>query len=259
MLEFDEKVSRMLENAYLGAELTRRRQASFDALAPSRGEVILDIGCGNGLLAAELARAVGPDGRVIGVDPSADMRAGALARCRTFEAVEIHDGSAEALPVADAVADKVVSVQVFEYLPDLDAALQEALRVLKPQGRLVISDLHLGSFVWNSDDPARMDRMRASWDHHFAAGDVPSRLLTLLKASGHVVEDVRPFTMVDHTLKPDGSAQMMMHLMKHFAMSQGHLPEAEAQAWFDEQEALALSGRFFFSLTQYVVIARKVG
>ena len=61
MLKFDGEVTRILDNAYQGADLTRRRQASFDALQPSPGETILDIGCGNGMLTVELARAVGLD------------------------------------------------------------------------------------------------------------------------------------------------------------------------------------------------------
>ncbi|WP_082643624.1 methyltransferase domain-containing protein [Ruegeria denitrificans] len=77
MLKFDAETTRLLEIAYQGAELTRRRQASFDALRPAPGETILDVGCGNGMLTAELARAVGSDGYVIGIDPSADMTGGA--------------------------------------------------------------------------------------------------------------------------------------------------------------------------------------
>lgn len=82
VLNFDAEVTRIFNNAYQGADLTRRRQASFDALQPKPGEKIIDIGCGNGLLTVELARAVGPAGRVIGVDPSNDMRSAGEKRCR---------------------------------------------------------------------------------------------------------------------------------------------------------------------------------
>ena len=70
MLKFDAETTKILDDAYQGADITRRRQASFDALTPIPGETIIDIGCGNGLLTGELARAVGPKGRVIGIDPS---------------------------------------------------------------------------------------------------------------------------------------------------------------------------------------------
>lgn len=258
MLKFDAEVTRMLDNAYQGADLTRRRQASFDALQPKRGETILDIGCGNGLLTAELARAVGQEGKVIGIDPSEDMRAVAVNRCKEYSFVAFMDGVATALPLEDAVADKAVSVQVFEYVEDIETAVADAMRCLKPGGRLVISDLHAGSFIWFSDDPDRMARLKASWDKHFVAGDVPARLPGLLKGLGHEVEQVTPFTLTDHVLKPDGLAMMMMHLMRHYAVGNGHVESDDADAWFDEQVSLARQGRFFFSMTQFVVSARKV-
>lgn len=257
MLKFDAEVTRMLDNAYQGADLTRRRQASFDALQPNPGETILDIGCGNGLLTAELARAVGENGRVIGIDPSDDMRSAGEKRCQDYNCVEFIDGLATDLPIEDARADKAVSVQVFEYIEDIAGAVSDAMRCLMPGGRLVISDLHFGSFIWFSDNPQRMEQIRASWDQHFAAGDVPARLPGIMRRLGHQVDSVVPVTLTDHVLKPDGIAIMMMHLMRQFAITSKHVEAEMANEWFDEQISLARDGRFFFSITQFVVSARK--
>ncbi|WP_367180596.1 methyltransferase domain-containing protein [uncultured Ruegeria sp.] len=259
LLKFDAETTRLLEIAYQGAELTRRRQASFDALCPAPGETILDIGCGNGLLTAELARAVGTDGYIIGIDPSADMTAAAKERCSDYANVEFRAGSANHLPIEDERADKAVSVQVFEYIEDVDGALADTLRCVKPGGRLVISDLHFGSLIWFSDEPDRMQKMLTSWNQHFVSGSVPERLPALIKARGNHVEDVLSFTMTDHQLKPDGLAIMMMHLMKQYAVANDHVDPAVAQSWFDEQLSLAKVGRFFFSMTQFIVVARKRG
>lgn len=257
MLKFDAEVTRILDNAYQGADLTRRRQASFDALHPNPGETILDIGCGSGMLTVELARAVGPDGRIIGIDPNEEMRSVAVGRCQGYSCVEFIDGLATALPLDDAVADKAVAVQVFEYIEDIDGAVAEAMRCLKPGGRLVVSDLHAGSFIWYSDDPERMAKLKSSWDQHFAAGDVPERLPGILKDQGHHVEKVVPVTITDHVLKPDGYAITMMHLMTQYAIDKKHVEEDIAHAWFNEQISLANEGRFFFSITQFVVSAQK--
>ena len=259
MLEFDAETARILDNAYQGADLTRRRQASFDALGPCPGDTILDIGCGNGLLTQELARAVGNEGRVIGIDPSKDMRNAGVNRCRDYKCVEFIDGTANKLPVGDGFADKAVSVQVFEYIDDIEGAALEAMRTLKPNGRLVISDLHYGSFVWSSDDPIRMARMRASFDQHIASGDVPERLPGMLKNMGFEIEVVKPVTLTDTILKPDGIAIMVMHLMKRYAISNQHVETDVVQEWFAEQQRLAQEGRFFFSITQFVIVARKLG
>lgn len=94
MLKFDAETAQILETAYQGADITRRRRAIFDDVAPIGGEHVLDLGCGNGLLTLELARAVGPAGQVVGLDPSPDMRALAEKRCLELTNVTIRDGAA---------------------------------------------------------------------------------------------------------------------------------------------------------------------
>ena len=257
MLKFDKETTRLLDIVYQGADVTRRRQVSFDALRPMAGETIVDIGCGNGLLTLELARAVGSGGRAIGVDPSRDMLDPAKKRCKEFDWVETLIGTANDLPIETGTMDKAVSVQVFEYLDDIPGAIVEAGRVLKPGGRLVIGDIHLDSLVWFSADKERMDRMIASWDHHFTQRDVPAILPPIMRDAGFVVDDVTPLTTCDHTLKPDGLATMMMQLMSRYAVDNNHVPAEEAAAWLAEQEALAAEGRFFYALTHFVVSARK--
>lgn len=259
MLKFDAEMTKLFDQVYQGGDVIKRRRATYDALAAAPGETIVDIGCGNGLLTAELARAVGPKGQIFGVDPSADMRAAAQDRCRDYEHVTFIEGSADPLPLDDNSVDKAVSVQVFEYIPDIEAAMWEAMRALKPGGRLVISDLHFGTLAWHSAEPERMARMIASWDKHFVWRDVPARLPGMIEDAGHLLDDIRSVTINDHHLKPDGLAQMMMILMRQFAIDNDHLPAEEAHAWYDEQVALAQAGRFFFSLTQFVIVARKAG
>lgn len=257
MLQFDQETSAILENAYQGADFRNRRRASFEALAPAPGERIADIGCGTGILTHELALAVGPAGRVIGIDPSAEMLARASARLAGMENVETVEGGAEALPVADGALDAALSLQVFEYLPDPGAALSEVRRALRSGGRLVLGDMHFGTLVWHSDDPLRMARMCASWDRHVANPALPASLPALLAEAGFEVTAVRPLTTVDTTLRPDGLARMMMILMETYAVANGHVSADEARAWAIEQEHLAGEGRFFHSLTHFVVAGRK--
>ena len=257
MLKFDSETTKLLDIAYQGADVTRRRRLSFDALDPKPGETILDLGSGNGLLSAELARAVGSKGRVIGVDPSTDMTAAARARCDEFDWVDFREGSAYSLPLDDNSVDKAVSVQVFEYLEDIPKAVQEAFRVLASGGRLVVSDIHFDSLVWFTDDKARMDRMITAWDDHFVEREVPAILPPILRQVGFEVEAVNSVTLTDFDLKPDGLAMMMMRLMENFAIQTKLMPEDEAIAWRAEQEMLAAEGRFFFSVAQFAVTARK--
>ena len=257
MLKFDEATTNLLEIAYLGGDVTRRRRMAFDALHLSEGDAVVDIGCGNGLLTEEIARAVGSSGRVVGIDPSADMRAPASSRCATFKNVQIIDGLADALPLHDSAVDKAVAVQVLEYLSDIPAAIREAHRVLRTGGRFVAVDTGCKTLDWFSENEDRMRRVQEAWDHHYIEPRVAALWPLLVKNTGFVAVEVEPFTFCDTTLRPDGIAFMLLHLMSRYAAENGHMTEQEAKAWFDEQLDLAEQGRFFFSLTYYRMSAIK--
>lgn len=257
MLKFDEETTRLLEIAYQGGDVSRRRRMAFDALYLSEGDTVVDIGCGNGLMTEEIARAVGAAGRVIGVDPSEDMRAPASTRCAAFPTVQIKDGLADALPIQDGGAEKAVAVQVLEYLPDIPAAIGEVFRILRPGGRFVAVDTGFKTLDWFSEDSVRMHRMLAAWDHHYTEARVAALWPSLTRDAGFAAIEVAPFTFCDVTLRPDGIAFMLMHLMSRYASQNGHMKKAEAKAWFDEQVELARQGRFFFSLTYYRMSAIK--
>ena len=102
----------------------------------SEGDHVLEVGCGTGVFARQAVKRVGDNGRLVGLDLSESMLGVARKICPT---VEFRQGNVMALPFDDNAFDVVVSSFMLMFVPDPEKAVQEMMRVLKPEGKLVVA------------------------------------------------------------------------------------------------------------------------
>jgi len=160
------------------------------ALASLRpGETVVDLGSGGGLDVFLAARAIGPEGRAIGIDMTAEMVALARrnAAADAYANVEFHQAPIEALPLPSGSVDCVISNCVLNLVDDKDAALAEIYRVLKPGGRLAISDIALKQKL-----PAALKEDITAWVSCIAGALTAPENLTKLAAAGFAGAEVVP-------------------------------------------------------------------
>ncbi len=152
------------------------------------GQTVLDLGAGAGFDAFIAARQVGATGRVIGVDMTPDMvsKARANAKRSGFHHVEFRLGEIEALPVADASVDVVISNCVINLCPDKAPVYREAFRALRPGGRLAVSDVVAREVL-----PDEVKRDLALHSGCLAGATLQSDLQRMLEEAGFVDISIR--------------------------------------------------------------------
>jgi SAM-dependent methyltransferase len=157
---------------------------ALGALEP--GQVVLDLGSGAGMDVFLAATRVGPTGRVIGVDMTEAMlvKARENARAGGFENVQFRRGTIEDLPLEDASVDVVVSNCVINLSPEKHRVFAEAFRVLRPGGRLMVSDI-----VLEKPLPAALRDSVQAYVGCVAGASLRSEYLALVEGAGF--QDVR--------------------------------------------------------------------
>ena len=153
------------------------------------GETVLDLGSGAGFDCFLAARSVGPTGRVLGVDMTSEMLAKARANATKAAVgnVEFRLGEIESLPVSDNTVDAIISNCVINLSPDKPRVFREALRVLKPGGRLAVADI-----VRSAELPAELSADLAAHCGCVAGAASVDELEAILRAAGFTDIRIRP-------------------------------------------------------------------
>lgn len=255
-LEFTEEAARQLERLYLTRDVVAQRAETIRRLALSRGERVLDVGCGPGFLCESVAEIVGNDGAVIGIDISSDL----IALCRRRSPpkwLSYAIGDATQLAQPDASFDAVVCTQVAEYVPDVSRVLSEAFRVVKQGGRVVFVATDWDAVIWHSETPDRMALVLKSWESHCAHPHLPRSLANRLISAGFRFDDAAVFPILNLQWDDDAYSKGLAGLIRDFVGRKNELPSEDLKGWYDEFTRLSEAGRYFFSSNRYIFRASK--
>lgn len=168
------------------------------------GQTVLDLGSGGGLDCILAAQKVGPTGRVFGVDMTPEMLAKARANAQRLglRNVEFRQGYLESLPLGDASIDTVISNCVINLSPDKPQVFREIFRVLKPGGRVAVSDI-----VTNGPLPEVVKQNLSGWAACISGAIDVNEYTSAMQAAGLVEVQVTP-TSLDDTLIDEAVAEL---------------------------------------------------
>ncbi len=233
------------------------KSRSYEKLGLTPGNFVLEIGCGNGVDAKNLATIVGPSGNVVGIDISATMldaaRTGTGSASSSPEFM-LCDGQHLAFP--DATFHAVRSDRVIQHTRDPSAVIREIARVVRPGGRVVIFEPDWETFVvW----PGNRDISRKIlnyWCDSIPSGWVGRSVYSACSDAGLVHIDVQPLTLVitDLTI-----ARRLFDLDTTFslAVQKGIAGQEAVTQWEEDLVRADLSGQVFSSLTFFLVTGEK--
>lgn len=257
MVDYDEAEAEKTDRAYQTFDVVRQRLRTLEALQLKAGESVLDVGCGTGLLAHDMAGLVGGDGRVTGIDISEDMLALAGQRCADSPHVALKRSEAEAVPEADDSFDAAVCAQVLLYLSDVPRALQEMHRVLKAGGRVAIVETDWRGIVLNSFDDVLTRRMVAAWDAAVSSPNLPVRLGPMMLEQGFSAVQAAAFPIVNASCTPDLWSMDMLEQFAGCARTQGAVSADDAEAWLADLRHKGSEGAYFFCVNRFIFTAVK--
>ena len=257
-MEFDKNVGRLQRLMAASIAGINRRQAILETLSINSGDRIIDVGCGAGQLLGHLAKSVGENGEVIGLDPSADQLAQAISSCSDFSNITFLEKGADKTGLPDDSCDAATSTQALEYIPDVDAALAEITRVLKPGGSLVNVSILWDHFRFHGADTRLNNEIHEVFRAHCSHQMLPMELSGKLQKLGfrHIKDKSLAFVITrrDH----NSPALYTENVMANFAINKG-MSEKDVTSWRTQLAVAEKEGRFGFASFPVLTSAHLAG
>jgi len=259
MITYDKKAAQNIELSYQTPEIVRQRIQTLEALALRAGEHILDAGCGTGLLVRDMSSTIGSRGRITGVDFSNDMLEVAKKRCSELTNIELQQGSVTQLDFADNSFDAASCIQTLLYVDQVETALSELHRVLKPGGRVAIIETDWRGVVLNSFDEVMTRKILDAWDAAVSSPNLPVKLTPLLKKLNFSAIKITPIPILNTSYSDVNFSSGMLEYFSSYAVKNKIVTKDEATLWMTQIRNLSKTDSFFFCVNRFLFTAVKAG
>jgi ubiquinone/menaquinone biosynthesis C-methylase UbiE len=260
MLNYDAAHVARLDRTYSTPQIVDQRLRFRLSVQARPGEVGLDVGCGAGHLACELAREVAPGGRIIAIDQSrdsVDASKDRVAKEELTNTVVVHIGDATALDFPDETFDFVAGAQIYSFIPNVAGAIREAARVLRKGARLVVLDSDWDLCIWKSKDPVLTRRIiSARAANQFAHAHLPRDLNGLFIGAGLTLVDAHAFSIIETRYDPNSYGISSIDVTREEALKYG-VPALDVAAWEEDLRSRTAEGEWFFYLARFIFTGRK--
>ena len=250
-----ERLANILEIRGAQPRQTKMREACFNAVGLKKGMSVLEIGAGTGVVARELARITGRDGRVVGIDVSLALLN--YARTRTTPGgvpIDYRLGDAYNLDFQDNEFDASCSITLLAHIQNLDQVIREMIRVTRQTVMVLDQDYQTLVFE-NSNTVLTRKILQHGADYNVLDGWCGRKLPGLLVR--HKLQNVQcwPFVYAERD-----SHSYLITIAERFAAlaaQHGVITEDEAKVWLQELYDRAVDGTFFASLNYYFSFGNK--
>ena len=253
-----EEFAAYLDTVTALGEMQRYKQRTYQLLRASWGSHILDVGCGVGDDVYTLAKIVGSDGLVVGIDNSKALIEEARQRMRDESLrVEFRVEDAQQLSFDANTFDGCRADRIFIHLPDRRKVLSEMIRVTRPGGWIVVNDPDWDTLIIEAPDKRLTRRILEAVSDNTANPWSGRELYKLFLESGLVevvIADTPTLVLTDFA-----TANRLYQLEDTVATlwNAGTIRSEEAQMWIDYVKQADQAGRFFSAVTGFTVVGQK--
>ena len=258
MVDFNANKAQSSDLAYQSPGVVNQRLRTQNAMVISAGDRVIDIGCGTGLSLRELAIAVGPKGKAVGLDPSQDMLDIAAKRCSDLPQASVELGTLDTIVHKLAKFDAASLVQVLRYVDDVPTALENTFKLLVPGGRLAIVETDWNGTILNSNYPNVTRKILDAHDDDVPSANLPTKLIGLIGAAGYSAANVEAVPLLETSWIEGTFTYSMFIKFAELAVALGAITKTDAKLWLDDLQAKNDEGAYFFCVNRMLFSCVKL-